>query len=156
MRIKNSILPILIVIFGIVSAVPCTAQLYFSDKGVAIDGYDVVAYYIEGEAVEGLREHRVEWNDLYWRFANAEHAAAFAESPELYAPQYGGYCAYAAANNAIAPVDPEAFSIVDGKLYLNFSRRVRRRWERAREKYIELADNFWPALQDGLYYTPAP
>ena len=107
------------------------AQAYFSNKkGVVLDGYDVVAYHQEGEAILENNAHEVEWDDFIWYFSSEENAALFADDPESYAPQYGGYCAYAVANNALVPVDPEAFSIVDEKLYLNFSEGVQRRWRK--------------------------
>jgi len=126
------------------------AQAFNAERGVALGGYDVVSYHLDSEAVEGRRKFSVKWNDVRWYFSSKEHAALFEEDPERYAPQYGGYCAYAAANNSIAPVDPLAFSVVDDKLYLNFSNRISRRWNRDREKNISLADGYWPELQSSL------
>ncbi len=127
-----------------------SAQQFFSVRGVALDGYDVVTYHTEDEAVQGVREHRIEWNGSDWYFANDRNARLFAADPERYAPAYGGYCAYAAANNAVAPVDPKAFTVIDETLYLNFSPGVKRRWDRDQEKYINLADQYWPALSEEL------
>jgi hypothetical protein len=81
-----------------------------------------------------------------YRFASAEHRALFEAAPETYLPQYGGYCAYAAAKGALAPTDPEAFTVKDGKLYLNYSAGVRARWLPRAAEYIKAADENWPRL----------
>lgn len=83
-------------------------------------------------------------------FASDRNLKLFLADPERYAPQYGGYCAYAAANNAVAPVDPRAFGVVDDKLYLNFNQSVQRRWARRQDEYIAIADRRWPSLLEGL------
>ena len=132
-------------------ALPLVAQrydrpYYANDNGVALERYDVVAYHLENEAIQGRARFRERWGGVTWYFANAENAALFAEDPERYLPQYGGYCAYAVAHNSLAPVDPEAFAVIDEKLYLNFSRSVQRRWNRRRVQYIERGDLNWPEL----------
>jgi hypothetical protein len=84
-----------------------------------------------------------------WRFASAESRARFLESPERYAPQYGGYCAWAMARGEAVSSDPEAWSIVEGKLYLNYSASVQKQWEAARDESIRKADAAWPAVRAG-------
>ena len=121
-----------------------------SENGVAIEGYDVVSYHINNSAMKGSDEFVFEWNGVQWHFASEENLTLFSEDPARYAPQYGGYCAYAAANNAIAPIDPRAFGIVDDKLYLNYSAGVQRRWSRNKEENILVADSFWPQLRASL------
>ena len=117
-------------------------------RDVAIEGYDPVAYFMEREAVEGSKQHAFEWMGATWRFASAEHRDLFAAEPEKYAPQYGGYCAYAVSLGKTAGIDPEAFSLVGGKLYLNYSRKIQDRWEADRANHIENADRNWPGLVD--------
>ena len=112
----------------------------------AIHGYDTVAYFTLGEAVEGDDEIVVIWQDEEWLFSSTENAKLFSENPEQYAPQYGGYCAYALSNNELVDVDPEAFAIVDGKLYLNYSHKIARRWKKDIENYIRQANINWPTL----------
>lgn len=114
--------------------------------GTAVDGYDVVAYFQDGRAVEGTREYAYEWEGATWRFASAEHRDLFAASPGRYAPQYGGFCAYAVSQGTTADIDPEAWKIVDGKLYLNLSRSIQEIWLRDIPGYISLADQNWPQL----------
>lgn len=111
---------------------------------IAINGYDPVAYFSVGEPVEGSSEFSYEWNGAIWHFSNAENKDKFAAAPEQYAPQYGGYCAYAVSRGYTAPTVPEAWSIFEGKLYLNFSLRVRKTWRKDIEGNIKKADENWP------------
>ncbi|MGH8445701.1 MAG: YHS domain-containing (seleno)protein [Solimonas sp.] len=116
---------------------------------LAVDGYDVVAYQTNHRAVPGKREFQTDWQGAHWRFASAEHLKAFTSEPQRYAPQYGGYCAYAvAAKNDKVDIDPEAYTVLDGKLYLNYSKKVQAQWEADRAHYIEVGDRNWPALRD--------
>lgn len=114
--------------------------------GVAIDGYDPVAYFTEGIPVEGNRNFTHEWQGATWRFASAAHRDTFAADPTGYAPQFGGYCAWAVGNGYTADIDPEAWSIVDGKLYLNYNREVQAKWEADRANLINKANGNWPTL----------
>jgi YHS domain-containing protein len=124
------------------------AQSIFTDDGVALRGYDPVAYFTEGAPVRGRAEHAADWAGARWHFASAANRAAFLDDPEAFAPQYGGYCAWAVARGYTAPVDPTAWRIVDGRLYLNFDARIQRRWERDIPGFIAAADANWPALAD--------
>lgn len=114
----------------------------------AVKGYDVVAYFEAGAPREGKSDFTHDWQGATWRFATAANRDAFAADPERYAPQYGGYCAYAVAKGATADVDPEAWKIVDGKLYLNLSKSIQARWEKDVPGYIARADANWPGLVD--------
>lgn len=116
--------------------------------GLAVDGYDPVAYFTDGRPVEGSSEHQLEWNGARWRFASAEHRAAFEREPEKYAPAYGGYCAWAVANNYTADADPEAWAIVGGRLYLNYSKKVQVKWQEDVPGNIARADANWPKLRE--------
>jgi len=118
----------------------------FARDGVAIRGYDPVAYFTQGAPTKGSDAHRHDWNGTTWHFASEENRAAFAENPEGYAPQYGGYCAWAVAEGYTASTVPEAWRIVDGKLYLNYSRGVQRRWARDIPGNIARGDANWPAV----------
>lgn len=112
----------------------------------AIDGYDPVAYFVDGKPVKGGREFTHEWRGAVFRFANAGNLAAFRAAPEKYAPQYGGYCAWAVSQGYTADIDPEAWKIVDGKLYLNYNRDVQKKWESDVPGHIRKADANWPGL----------
>lgn len=121
----------------------------FQDAGVAIRGADPVAFFGLGEddaPVMGLAEHALDWNGATWHFASAENCARFEATPEAYAPAFGGYCAYAAARGYVATTVPEAWSVVEGRLFLNYSLRIRRRWLREIPDAIALGDANYPAL----------
>ncbi len=117
--------------------------------GGAIRGYDPVAYHTEGKPVAGKRAHRVEWKGATWSFASAENKALFEGDPEKYAPRYGGYCAWAVSQGYTASIDPDAWSIVDGKLYLNYSLGVREQWSGDIPGNIAKGDANWPKLLAG-------
>ena len=131
---------------GALPAMPARAAA-FSEGGLAIRGYDPVAYFEDGAPVRGSAEFET-WHDgATWRFASAENLAAFEADPARYAPQYGGYCAYAAAFGSKAPTDPDAWKIVEGKLYLNLNQGIQKRWEKDIPGFIEKADANWPSLR---------
>ena len=142
--------PIVTLILAILMATPATAiEPVFSADGAAIRGYDPVAYFTEERPVEGEAGITAEYMGATWRFASTENRDLFAADPEKYAPQYGGYCAWAVANNYTASIDPDAWTIRDGKLYLNYSKLVRARWALDKAGNIEAADRNWPGLRDG-------
>ena len=115
-----------------------------SYDGAAIGGYDPVAYFTQSAPVKGSAAHSVNWKGAEWHFASAENKAAFAANPEAYAPQYGGYCAFAASKNAVAPTEADAWTVHDGKLYLNFNTQVRGIWSQDIPGNVALADGYWP------------
>jgi YHS domain-containing protein len=116
-----------------------------SDRA-AIKGYDTVAYFTEGKAVAGKKEYTHEYMGATWYFASKEHLEKFIAAPEKYAPQYGGYCAYAISRNTTASIKPEVFNIYEGKLYLNYNAGVQKKWLKNKEERIETADQHWPEL----------
>jgi hypothetical protein len=120
------------------------APVYSTFLGGAIQGYDPVAYFTEGRPVEGSRQFTHQWNGATWRFASAGNRDRFAQTPEKYAPQYGGYCAYGVANGYAVKIDPAAWSVVDGKLYLNYDHAVQADWKKDVSGYIRRADANWP------------
>jgi YHS domain-containing protein len=118
-----------------------------AEQGVAINGYDPVAYFAEGRPREGRPEIRESWQGAVYRFASEENRVAFLADPERYVPQYGGYCAIAMAWNRIADVDPHQWAIVDGRLYLNNSAFAHGLWSLRRRGHIRDADRNWEALR---------
>jgi YHS domain-containing protein len=119
---------------------------YFAEDGVAIRGYDPVAYFDQGKPVEGSAQHSLTWQGVTWHFASADHRSTFEQNPQKYAPAYGGYCAYAVAKDQLASIDPQAWKIVDGDLYLNYSTGIQKKWEQDIPGYIEQAEMNWPDL----------
>ncbi len=121
--------------------------VYTNWRGLAIRGADPVAYFEQGRHVEGDAEHSYAWRGATWRFASAEHRERFAASPERYAPAYGGYCAYAMARGDRVKSDPAQWSIVDNRLFLNYSAGIKSRWERDVPGFVEKADREWNRLR---------
>ena len=112
--------------------------------GLALRGYDAVAYFREGAPAEGRAEFAHEWNGARWLFKSAENRDAFAREPEAYAPQYGGYCSYAVAHGYTADADPQAWKIVGGRLYLNYNVEVRGLWEQDIPGFLQQSETNWP------------
>lgn len=121
---------------------PVNATLF----GVAIKGYDPVAYFTDAKPVKGQAEFTFEWMGATWRFSSAAHRDSFQAAPEKYAPQYGGYCAWAVSKGDTAGIDPAAWKIVNGKLYLNYSSEIQKKWEGDVPGNIAKADVNWPKL----------
>ncbi len=116
--------------------------------GVTLKGYDPVAYFAEGKPVKGSGEYVYQWMGATWHFSSAEHRDLFAKDPEKYAPQYGGYCAYAVSLGSTSDVDPHAWKIVNGKLYLNLNPDVAKIWSQDIPGNITKADRNWPTLRN--------
>lgn len=136
--------------FGAMLARPALAATppAFATEGVAIHGYDPVAYFTDGKPVEGDPAIASVWEGAEIRFASAEHKAMFDADPEAYAPKYGGYCAYAVSKGATATTVPEAWTIHEGRLYLNFSTGVRQLWREDIPGNVALAEENWPGVLD--------
>jgi YHS domain-containing protein len=122
---------------------------YFATEEGAIKGYDPVAYFTDSKAVKGDKQFSYQWQNAEWHFASAANLAAFKANPEKYAPQFGGYCAYGVSYGAAPPVDPTAYSIVGGKLYLNYNHAVSDKWQKDTAGYISKADKNWPGIKAG-------
>ena len=114
----------------------------------AVGGYDPVAYFTEGKPVAGSANITHEWKGATWRFASEKNRDLFKASPEKYAPQYGGYCAWAVAQGYTAKGDPNHWKIVDGKLFLNYDASVQRNWEKDIPGHIANANKNWPKVLD--------
>lgn len=127
-------------------AATASAQVNTNGGPSAIGGYDPVAYFTDHASVRGTPEHAFDWHGAHWLFASEEHRALFAASPARYAPAYGGYCAYAAADGRLVSVDPSAWHVEGGRLFLNYSLEIRTRWLADRAHFIAEADRRWPEL----------
>jgi YHS domain-containing protein len=146
-------LAVLTVALGIAGAMTLRGQTPGSinaANGVAIQGYDAVAYHMRQEAIKGDRTFSHQWRGVTWLFASAENRDAFAKSPEKYVPEFGGFCAYGVSRGYAVDIDPQAFSIVDGRLYLNYSKSVQRTWNQDRAGYIDKARLNWPKVSADL------
>lgn len=119
---------------------------YFSRGGSAINGYDPVAYFTEKRPQKGSKTNSLSWNGALWLFKSSKNKALFEANPHKYAPQYGGYCAYAVSKGATAKTEPDAWEIKSGKLYLNYNRTVHSIWKRDVPGNISRANANWPAV----------
>jgi len=115
-------------------------------SNLAVQGHDPVAYFQDGMPVKGSKDFQTEYQGATFRFANAENLAAFEAEPEAYAPQYGGYCAWAVSQGYTAKGDADHWAIVDGKLYLNYNRSIQEKWNADRSGFITSADTNWPTV----------
>ena len=118
----------------------------FSKNNLAINGFDPVAYFTEGKPVKGNDSLSMEWKHSKWVFSSKANLDSFKVNPEKYAPQFGGYCAYGMSRGYKAPTEGDAWSIVDGKLYLNYNVDVRTIWNKDQGKFIEKAVGNWKGV----------
>lgn len=132
----------------LVASWPGLAEPLNVDQGrLAIKGYDPVAYFTLNRPTPGASEFTYEWQGTRWQFVNAEHRELFAGDPRRYAPRYGGFCAGAMTRGVRADVDPEAWLIVDGRLYLNFSKEGRDRFAADADAKVRAADAHWERVR---------
>ena len=118
----------------------------YAANGAAIGGYDPVAYFTEKKPVKGSPQFSFAWKGAVWHFASAANRDTFKADPAKYAPQYGGYCAFGASQGYAVKTEPDAWTIVDGKLYLNYNTTVRTKWSENIPERIKAADKNWPAI----------
>jgi YHS domain-containing protein len=145
-RRSISWLPVLLAL--ILSTAVQANEPVFAPDSVALNGYDVVAYFTQGEPVKGdpVLAHR--WQGVDWFFSSESHRDLFAENPEKYAPKYGGFCALGAAHGGLVPSSPRAWSIHNDELIMNMNQDVVETWRYNPDTNIERADHNWPALRD--------
>jgi YHS domain-containing protein len=138
---KTLLLGALFISFNLMATDP----IYTVD-GVAITGYDPVAYFTEHKPVEGKKEHSYTWKNSEWHFSSAENLALFKADPEKYAPQFGGYCAFGMSRGYAAKTDPTAWKVLNEKLYLNYNAKVRAKWLGDLPAIIDRAEKHWPKV----------
>lgn len=134
-----------VALMGTAGFAQSTPSIYAED-GIAIDGTDAVAYFTQSKPAAGDPAITYDWMGATWRFSSEANKATFVASPTDYAPQFGGYCAWAVSEGYIASSTPKAWSIVDGKLYLNYSKRIQRRWEKDIPGHITNGIANWPKV----------
>lgn len=143
---KRLFLSAIALLFFTDAAVAAKDEIYSSLFGGAIRGYDPVAYFTQGKPVKGDSKHQAKYKGATWNFSSVKNKGLFEQAPEKYVPKYGGYCAYAVSQGYTAPIDPEAWSIVDDKLYLNYSKDVRATWGKDIPGNIKKANANWPKV----------
>lgn len=153
MKLSNRKFLLFILLIGIASAIGAcsrsaeTIALNIDSTGKALRGYDAVAYFAVNNAVKGDPKYEYVWNGAKWLFSSEENMKKFQSNPEAYAPQYGGYCAYAVSEGYTADADPEAWEVVDGKLYLNYSTKVKEKWEENHGERINKGNQNWQGFK---------
>ncbi|MBU3626872.1 YHS domain-containing protein [Polynucleobacter sp. JS-Safj-400b-B2] len=120
--------------------------LFDRQTGTAIRGYDPVAYFTDNKPVKGKDDFSTDWDGAKWLFASKANLDLFKANPQKYAPQYGGYCAYGVAVDNLVSIEPDKFTIINGKLYLNYDADVQSTWRKSPEKYIADADKKFNVL----------
>jgi YHS domain-containing protein len=145
--LSRFLLPLALTLTCAVTSVAWAGE-YFEKDGVAIRGHDPVAYFKDDKAVKGTAEHRFVHKGSVFHFASRASRDAFAAQPERYAPQYGGYCAFGISSGYKAAIDPGAFTVQRGKLYLNYNRDVQKQWTADIPGHVAKADRNWPAVSN--------
>lgn len=144
-RLFRFVLPLALAVASAITSVAWAGE-YFEGDGVAVRGHDPVAYFKDGKPVKGSAEHRFEHKGSMFHFASKANRDAFAAEPERYAPQYGGFCAFGMSGGYKAAIDPAAFTVREGKLYLNYNREVQKQWSADIPGHVNKADRNWPAV----------
>lgn len=142
-----------LVLFLVISSLLLSAELLAKApvytgflSNLAVGGYDTVSYFTESKAIKGSKEFSTEYKGATWYFSSQENLVAFTNNPEKYAPQYGGYCAWAVSQGYTAKGDPQQWSIHEDKLYLNYNADVQNRWLVDKENFILQGDKNWPQV----------
>ncbi|HEU5275477.1 MAG TPA: YHS domain-containing (seleno)protein [Xanthobacteraceae bacterium] len=118
--------------------------------GLAIDGIDPVAYFVDAAPLSGRPEHELRYAGVVWRFRNEGNAAAFAANPDIYMPRYGGYDPIAIVRSVAVPGNPLLWVRWEDRLYLFHTEDARARFLAAPQEAIEQADIAWPGVLGGL------
>jgi YHS domain-containing protein len=138
---------IIILLFLSEGAIAQKAEIFQKD-GLAIRGYDPVSFFKQGGPLKGDEKFAYEWRETRWLFSSSANLELFKTDPEKYAPQYGGYCAYGMAEGHKAPTETDTWTILDGRLYFNYNRKVKEIWMKDTKGFIEKADTNWPRLKN--------
>lgn len=144
---KNVIFALFCLI-GAIGSAKAQKSAVFAPEGKAVNGYDVVAFFKDSKPVMGADSLSYTYKDVKWLFATQANMVAFKANPDHFMPQYGGYCAYGAAQGHKAPTKPETWTIVGDKLYFNYNLKVKESWTKDEQAMIEKADKNWPELKD--------
>lgn len=118
----------------------------YEPNGIAIRGYDTVAYFTQSMPVEGKDDFSTQWSGATWKFSTQEHLDLFVSSPEKYAPQYGGYCAYGVAQKSLVKIEPDQWTVYEDKLYLNYNKKLNSEWRADIPGFIAKANDLFDQL----------
>ena len=132
----------------LLSSMTFASSINLGENDLAIHGYDPVAYFTDSKAVEGKAKYTATHDGAIYRFASAKNRDLFKANADSYAPQYGGYCAFGLSVDKKFDIDPQAWHIEDGKLYLNLNKKVQKKWFENVPGYIKSADRNWGGIKD--------
>ncbi|MBK5910695.1 hypothetical protein CCR85_04210 [Rhodothalassium salexigens] len=138
----GTMLAVLTLGFALGAAASAQDRVYAPD-GVALDGYDPVAYFTHGVAREGSKDHALTWNGVDWHFSSAEHRRLFEQNPEKYMPRYGGFDAFMMAQDTLMRTDAEDFLVAGGQLYLFSNKALKRKFADDLRRKTAYADHYW-------------
>jgi len=147
MRVLRRLFPAIIALAALAGTVQAQHYVNVDGKGVALKGYDPVAYFTDNRPVKGKPAFAASHNGATYHFSSAEHQAMFEADPEKYAPQFGGFCAFAVSKGSVAPIDPAAFQIYDGHLLLQNSSYVLKLFNKDKEGNYKAAVANWPKIE---------
>ena len=153
MRRMKRLAPVLaasraVLVFAVAAPAAQAQAVNIDRDNLALQGYDLVSYFTDSTAMPGSAEFTAVHEGAVYRFVSAAHRDAFTTNPARYVPAYGGYCAFGVSRGYKVKIDPEAFLIVDGRLYLNYDKGVQKEWLKDIPGYIAKADQNWPGLKD--------
>lgn len=146
-KMKNIFLAILSLMVFSFSTTAQTSEI-FAPAGIAINGYDAVAFFKDSKSVKGLSDFSYTWKNVQWHFSSKSNLETFKTSPEKFAPQFGGYCAYGTAKGYKAPTQIDTWTIVQDKLYFNYNQKVKLYWDKNQAAFIDSADVKWPFIKN--------
>lgn len=144
----QSILVVGLLVNGLTLSAQDNHKVNVDKNLVAIEGYDPVAYFEDRKPVKGSDDFKFKFENAVYQFASQAHLNTFKKNPKKYVPEYGGFCAYGVSKGYAVGIDPDAWSIVDGKLYLNYSLKVQKTWSEDKPGYIKKADVNWPTVAE--------
>lgn len=139
---------IMINVVFFIQVVTAQSSEVFAPSGIAINGYDPVAFFIEGKPLKGLSEFSCKWKNVQWNFVSQANLDSFITAPEKFAPQFGGYCAYGTSQGHKAPTQADTWTIVNEKLYFNYNMKVKGLWDKNRMPLIDSANVKWPSIKN--------
>jgi YHS domain-containing protein len=142
------LLIIAITFISTISSVSAQKSAVYAPGGIALAGYDAVAFFTQAKPVKGLATYSYNWDGANWLFADKANLESFRKSPDKYAPQYGGYCAYGTSQGHKAPTQAKTWTIVDNKLYFNYNSQVKEIWVKNQTALIDSANMKWPMIMN--------
>jgi len=147
--IVNFLKPACLLIVGVllVSVVQAQEEYNLNADGFALHGYDPVSYFFDEKPRLGSRNLRLQHDGISYLFDSRENLEQFEQNPAQYTPAFGGYCAYGVRLGKKFDIDPMAYSIEDGNLYMLLNRATHRLWKKDRVQNIAIAERFWPSIK---------